>query len=298
MIEDFGVNLQKLIEQSLANKTEELKKREQIVTAREEKVDFILKNNHLKGHISIQVGSTLYHTTTDILTSVPDSYFSGLLNPKFLEANKIEYERKEGLNILEKRPLFIARDGEVFKYVLEYLTYGKLFSLPDEANFEKLCIDAEFYLLPELSKQLLEMKKNILTHTKKLPWLKISSSLVTQNGTDINWNNAQNIDRNTFSHAGNTTTILKAGLYHIFVRYSYQCSTHGTGSANIDLYISNAVVARSFHGSNTSYMDSRSIEHLAPLNVNDTIRVRYFSNSNSLNDQFATTLTIICLSQE
>jgi len=295
ILDDFGSSLQQLIQKTLEQKSNELKEREECVSLREQKVDTIMKNNHIKGRVELRVGSLIFHTTADILLSRPGSYFHGLLNIKFREGSE--------------QALFIARDGESFKFVLEYLTYGKLFSIPtDLGTAEKLCADADFYLLPELYKLAGEAKEQLLKFPLQrnpdqhgaMIWMRVASSAACGNGGYINWNSSVVVPPSHFSHSGNTTTIQRAGLYHIFLRYEFACSTNGQGAANVDLYIDGAVVARSYHGKADGYYDGRSLEHLDNLKKGAKIQVLYRSNSNCNNnaDALATTLTILCLSSE
>jgi len=266
----------------LAKKTLELSQREEAVKIREEKVQHFMKIEPMKNRIQLQVGSVTYHTTASILLSVKDSYFHGLLNPKFRE---------------DDAGLFIPRDGEVFRYVLEYLTYGKLCSqIEDEGVLAKLSIDSDFYMLPELHKQISEIQKP--EKTVDPIWMQVGQAGAWGNGSFIAWNQPKVVPATHFGHAGDTITIKRAGLYHVFIRYEFTCSTNGKGSANVDLYVNSAVVARLYHGENHGYHDGRTLEHLQPFNDGDTIRVKYHSNSNGgqNGDALATSLTILCLS--
>lgn len=285
---DFGASLTQLIEATLTKKSEELLRREELVLEREHKVEAMMKNNHSKGHIELRVGNKVYHTTTDILLSVKDTYFYGLLHPEFTK---------------DEKPLFIARDGKVFKYILEYLTYGQIFSrIPDDGTFELLVEDAQFYLLSELSKQLKTQAKQAsgqkpFGHTT---WLRVGCTGSFRFGGNIPWNQPTRVPASHFKHKGDTITILKAGLYHIFLRYEFVCSTHGQGSANMDILVNGAAVARLYHGVANGYYDGRSFEHLQEFKQNDRIQIKYHSNSNgnANGDSLGTSLTILCLSAE
>jgi len=141
VLDEFGTRLQNLFDQTFADKSKELTERERIVSEREAKVDRVLANTSFKGNIRLQVGQITYYTRVETLQKAPYSFFTGLLNPD--------------LNIDLKEPIFIDRDGEVFKYVLEYLTYGKLVSqIENDGVIQKLLLDADYYLLPGLEEQL------------------------------------------------------------------------------------------------------------------------------------------------
>jgi len=256
------------------------------VTEREAKVDHIQREcEKTKGQVRVQVGSVVYHTTANTLLKIKDSFFHGLLNPDFQS---------------DKETLFIDRDGEVFQYILEYLTYDKLVSdIDNERHFQKLLIDADYYLLPDLVKQLnviKEERKNQQQQQKDKILLKLRSTATATNGADINWNVATMVPDSHFRHNGSTTiTVKQAGLYQIFVQYVCQCSTHGNGSANIDLYVSGSVVARVYQGQNDGHQQSRSLMEILFLQPNSTITVRYFSNSDGVADQLANSITILLL---
>jgi len=197
----------------------------------------------------------------------------------------------------DKEPIVIPRDGKVFKYVLEYLTYGALLSEISEGMLRKLVIDADFYLLPQLKEQasnLLKEGKKDREESKKILY-KAQSTTYCGNGGIFNWNLPTSVPASHFDHGDQTITIKQEGTYQVIVRYAFQCSTHGSGSANIDLIVSGSVVARNYHGQNDGYQQSRSLTEVLTLKANDRIQVRYYSNSNSLSDQYATAITILLL---
>jgi len=262
-----------------------LVERERIVAEREKKVDHILANISTKGIVKLQVGQLIYYTRADTLLREKESFFTGLLNPEL----RSEKDKDQ--------PLFIDRDGEIFKYVLEYLTYGKLVSIIDNLGvFQKLLLDAEYYVLPGLIEQLKDY--NTLNCKGKIIniFLRVQSSINTSNGSYINWNIATAVPTSHFQHNGSTITIKQTGLYQIIIRYALQCSSNGlSGDANIDLYVSNQVVARVYHGQNDGYCQSRSLIEILPLQANDTIMVMYRSNSNGIADQLGNSMTILLL---
>jgi len=111
---DFGTGLQKLIDETVKTKMNEIDEREKALIEREKKMQQFFESNHTKGQIRIRVGDRLFYTTSDVLLSQKDSYFSGLLNPQFAKP-------EDGI-------FFIAREAAVFEFVLEYLLYGQLVS--------------------------------------------------------------------------------------------------------------------------------------------------------------------------
>jgi len=271
--------------QNLLKKTmDELSVRENKVSEREAKVAKILEvHGESLDHVVLQVGSVVYHTTAHTLLANPDSFFHGLLSPKFRED--------------KEKPIFIDRDGEIFKYILEYLMYGQLISVIDDAGvLQKLSIDADYYMLPPLAKQLKSTRVEHSKEKKDKILLRLQSTATASNGSWFNWNQQITVPPSHFAHNGsNTTTILTAGIYQIVVRYVVTCSTHGNGSANIDLYVSGTVVARLYHGDANGYQKSNTLTEILPLKVNDTIMIKYISNSNGVADQLGNTLTIMLI---
>jgi len=88
--------LETLIHRALAQKSEELDTREKLVTEREKKVDHILKNVQTQGCVKLQVGSVFYDIAADVLLSNKESYFHGLLNPKFSQDKEVHFISRDG----------------------------------------------------------------------------------------------------------------------------------------------------------------------------------------------------------
>jgi len=233
------------------------------------------------------VGSGTFHTTPDILLSQKDSYFHGLLSPHFRDAQTEPNE-----------PLFIARDGESFKYVLEFLTYGQIFTkLPDDGSLDKLMADADFYLLDKLKEHLKTLPARGGTAELGL-YCRVGSRAPVANGANITWNVPDRVPGTRFLVQNDTVTVLQNGLYHIFCRYQNTTSTHGQGAANLDMMINGVAVARSYHGAANGYHDGHQVIHLTELEAQSTVQCRYFSNSNGnqISDPLGTNLTILKLS--
>ncbi len=138
ILDGFAHNLQKLIELTLAEKSNALDTKEKELQEREAKVEKVLGTLAKGlGNVVLRVGDRLFYTSADILLSRRDSYFAGMLNKDFHQAENGIY--------------FIPREAQIFEYVLEFLIYGKMVSTIDNENIlKKLIIDADFYLLPEL----------------------------------------------------------------------------------------------------------------------------------------------------
>ncbi len=125
--------------------------------------------------------------------------------------------------------------------------------------------------------------------------MKVQSNNSVSNGNYINWNQPIQVPSSHFQHDSVTTTIKQAGTYQVSVRYTLQCSTHGNGAANIDLYVSGSVVARLYHGQSDGYQQSRCMVEILNLKASDTLQVMYRSNGNSIADQYGNEMLILLL---
>jgi len=134
-ISSFSQQFESLLRSSMTAYKEELERREKLLVEKEKKLNIYF--NFEKMHeriISVHVGNTTFKTTSSILCSVPDSYFSfKLVDPDVTE-------------------LFIPRDPCSFSLVLEYLTYGRVCTLPLTEGLQyKLLQDAKVFFLPDLA---------------------------------------------------------------------------------------------------------------------------------------------------
>jgi hypothetical protein len=95
--------------------------------------DEIVKTDEI---VMLNVGGVLYTTTRSTLLRPKNSLFTGLLSGK-LGSLKDDQNR-----------LFIDRNGEVFKWVLEWMrSSSKALTLLSEKELEMLRIEADFYCL-------------------------------------------------------------------------------------------------------------------------------------------------------
>ena len=149
IVASFSQDVLQALTKALDTKGKELDGREHALNIREEKIkareDYVdrLFTNHCESRrVIVQVGNTSFETTFDVLLSRPDSFFH-------------RFQWTDGKE-LAKTPdnIFIARDPTSFGYVLEYLTYGELFSeLSNKGLLNMLSADAKFYGLTELAQK-------------------------------------------------------------------------------------------------------------------------------------------------
>jgi len=191
----------------------------------------------------------------------------------------------------------IPRDGEVFAYVFEYLTYGRLISDLTPAIREKLIIDADYYLLPELKEQALKAKvtpsfdwKGELKSSR--PCLQVNSSSGATSGSYWNFNVVKiNSPLGFFTLSGNTITIVFSGIYQVNVRVSNQSYTNGECSS---LYVNGTETARSYtFASGAGYYATACISEILNLSAGATLQVYNNSRGAPVNDQCCNSLNIL-----
>lgn len=203
----------------------------------------------------------LFYTTAHTLLKVKDTFFYGLLYPN-------DNRRSE------EDTLFIDRDGEVFKYVLEYLIYGKLISVVDDGILGKLLIDADYYQLPELVKLTKELIKP-QPYGKEFQWCSFRNASISANGGFWSWNTTDAIDQKLFNlsngptYNNDTLKILQPGLYHIIIRTA--CTT----GANYytALYENSTEVARCYSSSSSKYRRTFHINEIRQLSKDRYLQV-------------------------
>ncbi|CAH1242111.1 BTB/POZ domain-containing protein KCTD6-like [Branchiostoma lanceolatum] len=87
--------------------------------------------------ITLNVGGHIYTTAFSTLTRYPDSTLGILFGGG-----------QKSAMLDERGNYFLDRDGEIFRYVLNYLRTGQL-NLPSKfPNFDLLCAEAEYYQIP------------------------------------------------------------------------------------------------------------------------------------------------------
>jgi len=280
VMSEFGQGLEALLNRTLAKKGEELDAREKLISEREKKVEHILKNVQTQGCIKLQVGSVFYYIAADVLLSNKDSYFHGLLNPKFSK---------------DKEEHFISRDGDIFKYVVEFLTYGKLISnlLPEER--EKLAIDADFYLLPSLVQEIKDLPpipKATTSTAKKLCLIKLCSNAAAAN-TVIQWNSVEiNGPNSHFTHNGARITINETGLYEVHVQAGRTNSTNGYYLA---LRKNGTDTAHSYQSEANSHYNTASMHEIMAINKDEYLEVYHGGNTAIYGDALANKITVLFL---
>jgi len=264
----------------------QLKEKEEELISREKKLDSILKVIHsdIKGPLTIRVCQSIFYTTAEVLKKEKDSYFSVLLSGKFGGPG-------------EDGCYFIPRDEESFRFILEYLTYETLFTIPNRSIYEKLKRDADYFQMTSFSTFLGTLKINDKQDgypiQKQIIVAKFTSSQATANKKYIVWN-SQEIAPPTshFTHQDDTITILKSGLYNVIVRGTVSVSGNGYYFA---LYLNGSDVGRGYSSNPNGFYNTIEFQEVLKLNAQDELQVYYTGNTKSYADENATKLTIILL---
>ncbi|XP_008290909.1 BTB/POZ domain-containing protein KCTD12-like [Stegastes partitus] len=100
--------------------------------------------------VELNVGGQVYVTRLETLTAAPNS----LLWAKFTQSSPAELPKDS------KGRFFFDRDGFLFRYILDYLRDSELFLPEFFKEKRRLQKEADFFLLPELSKRLAAASKD------------------------------------------------------------------------------------------------------------------------------------------
>jgi hypothetical protein len=100
--------------------------------------------------VYLNVGGTVYTTTSDTLNNDGGGYLSILVRNQSMEGRVQNTLSKDG-------NIFIDRNGALFEYILDFLRNGRLPSRLSDVLLVDLKDEATFYQIPELV-QLLEDK--------------------------------------------------------------------------------------------------------------------------------------------
>ncbi|CAF1358490.1 unnamed protein product [Adineta steineri] len=100
-----------------------------------------LSSTSIKGKITLDVGSVKHTTSVDTLTREKDTFFAALFSRRW------ELERDSNDN-----SIFIDRNGELFKHILEYLRTNKIpiDIMTNESLRQRLITEAEYFCIHNL----------------------------------------------------------------------------------------------------------------------------------------------------
>jgi len=262
----FSDQLKDLLRNTIEKQTRELDERERAIAEREQKFEEYLRHQHSSRKVVMRVGQEVFYTASDVLLSQPDTYFHGMLNPEFRQEEDGTY--------------FIARDGQSFGYVLEYLTYGELHSSVDAAHCGKLRADADFYGLPGL-REAVDRLTPPLSGPPQAMW---QSTMQACHNSPIKWN-VSVIDANpslfTLSEDLTQITVNKGGTFLVFGKVS---GNPNNGSVGIHLYqnasLVDTVYGTSYEGS--PYPFTYTINSVVIAKASDTLSVKNLTGQSTV----------------
>jgi len=251
----FQDNLLKLINDSVGEKMNSIKTRDEELIEREKRVEHILSTYPPSQVIKLNISGKIFITTSDILTSVKDCYFCGLLSKNFKQEEEI----------------FIPRSPKVFKYVMEYLIYREISQINDPILLNHLIKDAEYFLLEELKEMATTMLGNLNLTSQSRKFVSLSSSANPGNGQYYIFNIVNAISSNDdFTVNGNRVTIRHNGTYQLSVKEPTQNSSNGS---YFSINKNGANLSSCYRSDNTGYQDTRSITEVWTLQQNDYLQI-------------------------
>eukprot|EP01129_Flabellula_baltica_P004147 TRINITY_DN1417_c0_g1_i1.p1 TRINITY_DN1417_c0_g1~~TRINITY_DN1417_c0_g1_i1.p1 ORF type:complete len:291 (-),score=62.73 TRINITY_DN1417_c0_g1_i1:24-896(-) len=257
----FLNGLNELIESAVTDRISSLDERERVIEQREEKVDAVLKA-FPSGIVTLNVGGEIFMSSTDILTSIQDTYFCGLLSQN---ADKVEAQEA----------LFIPRCPVVFRHILDYLTYGEFDEgIQDPFLLKKLVVDADYYLLEELKSKLeaqLELVGEVQGHMGNVRWVSLTCNNCNPgSGTPYSFEVNSISSQADFGVNGTNVTVLRSGVYQISLKESHR----NTGNGNYtEVRRNNNVISRAYRADANGYYNTCSFTEIWEFDENDVITV-------------------------
>ncbi|XP_002733127.3 BTB/POZ domain-containing protein KCTD6-like [Saccoglossus kowalevskii] len=95
--------------------------------------------------VNLNVGGKLYSTTRSTLTRYPDTMLGAMFSGRMPSLKDAQGN------------YFIDRNGDMFKYILEFLRNGSIILPEDFKEFTALSVEVDFYQVAELTECLAEM---------------------------------------------------------------------------------------------------------------------------------------------
>eukprot|EP00057_Strongylocentrotus_purpuratus_P018034 XP_011672508.1 PREDICTED: BTB/POZ domain-containing protein KCTD6-like [Strongylocentrotus purpuratus] len=92
--------------------------------------------------VGLNVGGIIYQTSSSTLLKNNESFFTNMLKEPIQPTKD------------DKGNFFIDRDGQVFRHILNFMRYGKLVVPEDFQEYTLLKLDAKFYSLEALKREI------------------------------------------------------------------------------------------------------------------------------------------------
>ena len=111
--------------------------------------------------VKLNVGGVIYQTTKSTLCKYPNSMLGAMFNGSMSTA------------VDENGCHFVDRDGELFKYILNYLRSSRLALPVDFKELDQLCAEADFYQITELIDCVENLREPVYDKQKKIRYLEV-----------------------------------------------------------------------------------------------------------------------------
>eukprot|EP00899_Mesostigma_viride_P026560 jgi/Mesvir1/7089/Mv26522-RA.1 len=166
---DLKAQLESLVTAQVSAKTSELQERELVISQREKCLEKTLRSN--SDRVTFSVGGEKFELAASTLAGLPATWFEGVLSPDFKRTD-------DGV-------IFVDRDSESFRVIVDFIRYGVLPELDDPVLLRKLKADADFYSFSSLAKVL--KKQSRLTQLSNTSLSCSSSSMAGPSSKYYNW---------------------------------------------------------------------------------------------------------------
>lgn len=111
--------------------------------------------------VKLNVGGMIYTTTKSTLCKYPNSMIGAMFNGSM------------STSLDENGCVFIDRDGELFKYVLNYLRSSRLALPSDFRDLDQLCAEADFYQITSLIENIELLKQPVPDKLVRIRYLEV-----------------------------------------------------------------------------------------------------------------------------
>eukprot|EP00529_Nitzschia_sp_RCC80_P036307 CAMPEP_0113476354 /NCGR_PEP_ID=MMETSP0014_2-20120614/19617_1 /TAXON_ID=2857 /ORGANISM="Nitzschia sp." /LENGTH=170 /DNA_ID=CAMNT_0000369351 /DNA_START=565 /DNA_END=1074 /DNA_ORIENTATION=- /assembly_acc=CAM_ASM_000159 len=117
-------------------------------------------NNNNSTTVRFNVGGTIYEVSRSTLDLHPMSLLARMASPEWNSRGILEREDEDEDNV-ENKPIFIERDSERFRYVLDYMRDGSISLLPLTISKEALLKDLHYFGFDEIDESEIEVSPGI-----------------------------------------------------------------------------------------------------------------------------------------
>jgi len=112
--------------------------------------------------VRFNVGGTVYEVSRSLLEQFPDTMLSRMVSETWLDCSQggdNDDQKKES-------PIFVDRDGDRFRYVLDYMRDGQKVTLPVTVPKQGFLKDLEYYGFENMNADTITTESSYLVYTK------------------------------------------------------------------------------------------------------------------------------------